>query len=319
MRAAVIVSAVVCAIASAVAVVLLRGAGSHVAAAASPSPRALAGRTASLPPPAASPPGDPASSSQVGVVAYNLPNFEKAARVYPSIVVKYLQWGTLFPASEVQTDHGLGATTMLVLEPSHISMAAIAAGHGDAYLAKWASAIHSTGLPVILSFAPEANGTWYSWGAGHISPHVYVRAWRHVHDTLVRDGARHVTWMWQMSTDNPGSEALRLLWPGKRYVTEAGIDAQYGDRSATFRSVFAATIAHVRAVTSGPLLLSEVAVGRSASRPAQIAGLFTGVKRNRLAGLILFDAHSTWKIDDDPAALTAFRKGAAELRKNAAQ
>jgi mannan endo-1,4-beta-mannosidase len=319
MRAAAIVTIAVCAIASAVAVVVIRGAGGHVPNGAAPSPTALPGRTASLPGRSALLPARAASSFQVGVVAYNLANFEKAAGVYPAVVVKYLQWGTPFPASEVTQDHGLGATTMLVLEPRHISMASIAAGRGDAYLAEWAAADRSLGLPVILSFAPEANGTWYSWGAGHISPHLYVRAWRHVHDRLIRDGAQHVTWLWQMAADNPGSEALRLLWPGQRYVTEAGIDAQYAQPSATFTSVFGKTITDMQAITSRPLLLSEVAVARSASRPAQITGLFAGVSQHRLAGLIFFDAHPKWAIDNDPPALTAFRKAAARPRKEAAQ
>lgn len=312
MRAAAIVTVVLCAIVSAVAVVLIRGAGGHVYVHASP---------ARTPAPSALParPARTASSFQVGVVCYNLTNFEKAAHVYPSIVVKYVDWGTPFPASEVLEDHGLGATTMLVLEPKHISMASIAAGRGDAYLAEWAAADRRLGLPVILSFAPEANGTWYNWGFGHISPQLYVRAWRHVHTTLTRDKAKHVTWLWQMATDSPGSEALRLLWPGKSYVTEAGIDGQYGGPRETFTSVFGATIADVRAITSKPLLISEVAVGKSRSRPAQITGLFAAVRKNKLAGVIFFDAHPQWEIDKDPAALTAFRKAAAGLRKDASQ
>jgi beta-mannanase len=106
---------------------------------------------------------------------------------------------------------GLGVTTMIVLEPSHVSAAGIVAGRDSAYVASWAEADRELGFPVILSFAPEANGSWYTWGAGHVSPSFYREMWGRIHDELTSDGARKITWLWQVNSVWPGSEALTLL------------------------------------------------------------------------------------------------------------
>jgi hypothetical protein len=250
----------------------------------------------------------------VGVVSYNLPQFEKAAGIYPSITVKYIQWGSPFPAAEVRDNHGLGITMILVLEPSNTSLVGVADGADDAYLRSWGRADRELGLPVILSFAPEANGSWYQWGAGHITPKLYQEMWRRVHGELTVAGARQITWLWQVSAAWATSEPLSLLWPGNRYVTEAGIDGQLGNSAATFSSVFSQTVTQIRDITRKPIMLSEVAVNKSPARSAQITSLFSGARGDDLSALVLFDVHPRWQFDDDPAALEAFRKGAEAAR-----
>jgi hypothetical protein len=256
-------------------------------------------------------------SPRLGVVAYNLGQFDEATGVYPSISVHFIRWGASFPSAIVQQDHGLGITAMIVLEPSHVSLPGIAAGRDNAYLASWASADRELGLPVILSFAPEANGSWYPWGAGHISAGLYRAMWRHVHNEMLARGARHITWLWQVNSVWPGSEALKALWPGGAYVNEVGIDGQLNAPGDTFTSVFRQTISKVHSITTDPVMISEVAVARSKSRPGQITGLFAGAHRDGLAAVIFFDAHSRWQIDTDPAAVTAFRAAARAYEKGA--
>ena len=244
---------------------------------------------------------------RVGVVTYNLSIFENTARVYPSLEVKYIEWGKPFPSAEIRADRGLGVTTVVVLEPSHVSLTGIAAGRYDSYISSWARADRKLGLPVILSFAPEANGSWYRWGAKHISPALYRRIWRHLHERLDNGGARKLTWLWQVNSVWPGSEALSLLWPGDKYVDEIGIDGQLRTARDSYVSVFDKTVTEVRSITRDPILISEVAVSRNAKRPAQITGLFEGAREDHLSGIIFFDVNPQWQIDADPSALTAFR------------
>jgi hypothetical protein len=87
----------------------------------------------------------------------------------------------------------------------------------------------------------------------------------------------------------------------------------------TYRSVFGATIAQVRALTSDPILLAETAVGQVAGA-GKIADLFAGARADHLAGLVWFDQaqddglyHQDWRLEDSPARLAAFRNAGKTL------
>jgi hypothetical protein len=294
-RAAAIITVILCAIAAAAAVVLLRGIGGR-------APVGGAAAPAVIPAPARA-----RAPFRIGVVADDLAAFAQASGAYPSIDVKYLQWGSPFPSAAVLKDHGLGVTLMIVLEPGGTSLPGIAAGRDSAYLGSWTAADRKLGLPVMLSFAPEANGDWYPWGARHIAPSLYRAMWRTVHREITAGGGARITWVWQVNTGWPGSEPLSVLWPGNGLVDEVGIDSQMTRPADTFTAVFGATLSQVRAVTRKPVMISEVSVAAGPSRAAQITSLFRGAARQKLAAVILFDIYPRWKIDNDPAALAAFR------------
>ena len=69
---------------------------------------------------------------------------------------------------------------LVQIEPTGVSLAAIASGRYDTYLRSYAAAVKAFGGQVILSFGHEMNGYWYSWGYRHTSPAVFVAAWRHI-------------------------------------------------------------------------------------------------------------------------------------------
>lgn len=253
----------------------------------------------------------------LGVVTTDLPAFDRATRTRPDLAVRYYDWGNSFPAATIADDARHGAELLIVLEPHHVSLRGIADGTQDGFLAQWA-ADRQLGLPVMLSFAPEANGDWYEWGADHISPALYKAMWRHVHDTLLRDGARHITWLWQVSVPFRGSQPIQSLWPGPRYANIAGIDGQLTSPDDTFSSTFGVTIGQAQAITGEPVMISEVAVNRGPERPQQITSLFTGVKHDALAGLVWFDLNhggaTDYRLAKDPPALATYRKAAKNFR-----
>jgi hypothetical protein len=101
-----------------------------------------------------------------------------------------------------------------------------------------------------------------------------------------------------------------------------GIDGYYVTPADTFKSVIGDTISAVRKFTKKPILLSEVGIGPLAGQAKKIPGLFAGIRRNRLLGLIYFDVaqhdglyHQDWRLDDNPAAVAAFRAGVRSLRE----
>lgn len=313
MRFVAIAMGILCALATAAGVAVVR-AGSvssllHPDSASVPAKAATAGPI-SVPGASAGPAAGPARLQQVGVVTNSLTNFQKATSAYPSMTVHYLWWGSPFPAATILDDRRLGATTLLVLEPEHVGLNAIANGSEDAYLKRLAAAEHSLGLPILLSFAPEANGNWYPWGAHHITPALYIAMWRHVHNVINSSGGTKITWLWQMNTPWPQSVPMRLLWPGKAYVDEVGLDSQMRSPGETFSYVFDPSLAQVRAITSKPILISEISVRVGAGMPAEITSLFDGACQNHLKGVIIFDIHGDWQFDQDAKAVAAFKKGA---------
>ncbi len=315
MRFLAIVTAIVATVASFAIVVIIRTAGPADANSTHQAVAQGARQTVKTKPvketnPQKAPSKTKAKPVQLGIVSYNLPIFEQTTQIYPSLTGKYIGWGTPFPSSVVLQDHTLGTTTIIVLEPTNVNLARIAAGKENSYLATFAAAEKKLNLPIILSFAPEMNGDWYPWGAGHITPALYKKMFQRVHSVLLKDGAKHVTFMWQVDRIWRTTEALKLLWPGKAYVNLIGFDGQLSSQTATFTSLFGPTFTQVRAFTNTPVLLSEVGAKKSPKRPAQIKALFTGAKKDQMTGVVFFDV-GNWNFDTDTATLAAIKAAAA--------
>jgi len=90
------------------------------------------------------------------------------------------------------------------------------------------------------------------------------------------------------------TEPYAAVWPGASYA-----------------------VTEVRALTSKPVLIAETSVLSGPHAASQVAGLFAGIRADGLIGLVWFntdkngfkdtaDIHN-WRLQDDPAALAAFR------------
>jgi mannan endo-1,4-beta-mannosidase len=247
--------------------------------------------------------------------------FGDAVGRQPDIVLDYAGWNQPFSARFADTLLEHGAEPLIQLEPTHASMSAIAAGRYDAYLRSYARQVRAFGHPVILSFAPEANGNWYSWGWTHTSPATWIAAWRHVVTVMRQQGATNITWLWTLNIGYPDSGPARDYWPGAAYVNWVGIDGYYIRPHATFGSVFARTLRAVRRFTHLPVLLSETGAGQVAGQARVIPGLFAAIKSHHLLGLVWFDMaqdrglyHQDWRLEGHPAAVAAFRRALASMK-----
>jgi hypothetical protein len=256
-------------------------------------------------------PGAPGSWSQIA-------EFTDATGVKPTILVYYSPWNEPFSTSFAQTAWDHDAYVLVQLQPNGVTLSSIAAGGSDTYLRSFADAVVAVGHPVILSFGHEMNGTWYSWAYGHASPAMFVAAWRHVVRLFRAAGAANVTWLWTVNSIQGASSSLSQWWPGAAWVNWTGIAGYYSRATDTFGSVFGSTIADIRTFSSAPLLISETAVGTTTDRESQIDALFAGVRAERLAGVVWFDAaqhaglyHQDWRLEDDPYALAAFTAAVA--------
>jgi mannan endo-1,4-beta-mannosidase len=266
-------------------------------------------------------------SSYIGLYPDGVPEsyagvkaFAAATGVKPSVVVYYSGWAEPFKISFAMTAAKYGAIPLVQINPTGISMMAIAAGHYDSYLRGYAEVIRSFHHPVILSFGHEMNGYWYSWGYTRTSPEAFVAAWRHIVTLFRTTRVRNVTWLWTINTihkqnrvPSPGP-----WWPGNSFVTWVGIDGYYLNQSSVFSSVFGPTITYVRTLTRKPIFIAETAATPAADQPAKIADLFAGVHLYDLLGFAWFDypVKEDWRLRSS-AAITAFRRNAQAYYKPA--
>jgi mannan endo-1,4-beta-mannosidase len=272
-----------------------------------------------------SPVARPARMSELGIVRPGVPqsytpvtHFTVASGVRPNLDVYYSSWYQPFQAKFVWGAAWHGAVTLVQINPTGISLAAIAAGKYDTYLRAYAAAVRSCGRKVILSFGHEMNASWYSWGFTHTSPATFVAAWRHIVTLFRAAAARNVTWLWTVNVTNSSrASPIAPWWPGGHYVTWVGIDGYFYGPSQTFGTVFRPTITAVRALTSDPVLIAETAAVPAANKSAKVASLFAGVRVYGLLGFVWFDLdkEQDWRLSDDPAAMAALRVGKAAYMK----
>lgn len=233
----------------------------------------------------------------------------------PNIVLYYSSWKEPFQARFAAEVHAHGGIPFVQIDPGHATMAAVASGRYDAYLRSYANQVKAYGHRVIVGFAAEMNGDWYSWGYQHTPASEFVAAWRHVVTTFRQQDANNVIWLWTINVTENGTGPVQDWWPGASYVTWVGIDGYYYLRSDTFSNSFLPTIAEVRIFTGQPILLSEVGIGQVAGQAAKIPDLFAGVRNNHLLGLVWFDEaqdngvyHQNWRLEGNSAGLAAFRR-----------
>ena len=247
--------------------------------------------------------------------------FAAAIHHQPNVVLYYSSWYEKFQTGFADQVSASGAVPLVQINPFGVSLADIAAGKYDGYLISYADQVRGFGRPVIIGFAHEPNGNWYPWGAGRTSPANFIAAWRHIVDVFRAQGADNVTWLWTVNSMSKGAGPIAGLWPGADYVTWVGIDGYYVRPTDTFASVFGPTLAAVRELTGDQVLISETAVGpATGDQPGKIADLFAGVRAQHLLGLVWFDKaqdkgpyRQDWRLEGDPAAIAAFRKGADYL------
>jgi hypothetical protein len=275
---------------------------------AAPGPQLSAGRYLGV-----YEPSTPSSYQQVS-------QFTAATGERPNLLLYYSRWGSGFPGRFAGEALAHGAELIVQINPTNISLAAIADGAYDSYLRSYGEQLRAFGHPVIIGFAHEMNGNWYSWGAGHVPAATWVAAWRRVVTDIRAVGGTHVTWLWTIS--HHGSAPFRQYWPGAAYVTWVGIDGYFERPSDTYGSVFGSAVGQVRSFTSKPILLSEVGVGPATGRkPQDIAALFNGIRAQHLLGSVWFDVdqhggavYQDWRLEGDQAAVAAFRQSVSGIK-----
>jgi mannan endo-1,4-beta-mannosidase len=234
----------------------------------------------------------------------------------PNLITIYESFDDGFAASQVRAAHSAGAMVVLRWEPFDVPLKDIAAGKHDGYVSTFAQAVRRLNLPIVLTFAHEMNGNWYSWGPQKTKAADFIAAWRHVHDIFGQQDATNVIWTWTANVINPVPRVkLQPLYPGDAYVDWLGVDGYFtlkGQRS--FDTLFGPTIRQMRAFSTKPLLIVETGAEPQLTRSTQVTDLLNTVaKRRDILGAVYFNINGSgkWNIDADKSTLAAFRKQAA--------
>jgi hypothetical protein len=239
----------------------------------------------------------------------------------PVIWHTYRSWDEdPFPRVLMQNPADVGAVPMITWEPHGKGLRDMARGRYDSYIRDSARQAVDWGRPILLRFAHEMNGDWYSWGVNGNSPSDYVAAWRHLVRIFREEKATNVRWVWAPNTGTFGS-----FFPGDKFVDYIGLDgynfgAKYGQWES-FEQVFDSSYRSITHLSRRPLLITEFSANtRGGDKAAWIRHAFSSgviARYPRMKALIWFDRDQggiDWRVDSSGATLDAFRNAIRSSR-----
>jgi cellulose synthase/poly-beta-1,6-N-acetylglucosamine synthase-like glycosyltransferase/beta-mannanase len=264
--------------------------------------------------------------------------FEHMAQAHVGIVQWFADWGhNKVDVEQLRAVAARGSTPQITWEPwdrtrdlrrqSAYTLASIIRGRHDTYIRSWARGLHRYGRPVLLRFAQEMNGRVYPWAEAMNGnrPGQYARAWRHVHDIFMAEGATNVRWVWCPKT----GPIVASQYPGDRYVDIVALSGFNGGSVLpwggwrTFADAFNAPLQSLRRIAPDKSVqISEVGtVEAGGSKPRWIKEMFDYVEAHTWIRSVLWfdlDKQADWRVATSPAAQRAFRDGVARMQRTAA-
>ncbi len=165
----------------------------------------------------------------------------------------------------------------------------IIAGDWDQYIDDWADGLVTwvernrrteTHPRILLRFAHEFNGNWYSYSG---RPGQFKRAWRRIHRRFERRGAnQYVDWIWcanNVSVDR--HQDITRYYPGDRFVDWTAIDGyNWGSNYAwshwkSFGEIFSGTYhTLIENYPDKPIMIAETGSTEPADLPDPNRGQF---------------------------------------------
>jgi endoglucanase len=277
---------------------------------------------------------DPANSSSLSTTDHEnlVLNFESMIGRKLDVEMWYYHWGADFWNGAPKWDLVNGRTPMVKYGAGTVpTLDSIISGSQDATIRALADGAKSLGADFFFCPFWEMNGDWESWAGANNNdvgtfdgPLKYIKAWRHMHDIFVNEGATNAVWVWAPDRgDNP-----KVTWnhwvkyyPGDAYVDWVGFDGynwgatQTWSRWTSWEDTFEAAYRDF----SGrkPMMIAETASAEIGGDKAQwMADAQAAIKARwpNLAALVWFDDNkeTDWRVDSSPAALAAYEAWASD-------
>ncbi len=207
------------------------------------------------------------TNNEITVTDQSITNFESLAQKNVALVVFSNPWGLHgrvdidFPKQQVETVWAHGSIPYLRFQPwtkeywrprpdPVVTMQKVIDGTWDRQILAWMRAAKATGIPMLVEFGVEVNGSWFPWsgrwnGGGQTSwrnpslpdgPERYRDAYRHVIDLSRRAHVTNITWGFHVDAWAQPHHAwwnrMRYYYPGNSYIDWLGISA-YGEQVPT--------------------------------------------------------------------------------------
>jgi len=188
---------------------------------------------------------------------------------FENLVEKKIAWaafsqnwynGVVYPKEKIDAIRESGVVPYVRLMPRSdeiqghaevtFNMQNIIDGMFDDDLKRWAIEAKSDASPLLVDFAVEPNGDWFSWsgtfnGAGELDgygdptypdgPERYRDAYRHIIDIFNAEGVTNITWFFHFnlaSLPNVEWNQPKYYYPGDDYIDWIGFSA-YGAQTIT--------------------------------------------------------------------------------------
>jgi len=253
-------------------------------------------------------PGAPANASA-------LSEYASMVGRKPDIVMWYRDVGQpLLYSNEVTNLRATGQTPMVTWEPAQ-SLSGIASGAYDSYLHEAAKVAKSWGSPMMIRFAHEMNGTWYSWSG---SPETFVAAWRHVVSIFRADGATNVKWVWSPNIQEGAKYPISPYFPGDEWIDYVGLDGYNwgtvnGETWHSLKEVFATSYSVVTQLSTKPVVITETSSSETGGDKAAWvrSGFMTAIPQSfpRVSAVVWFNKvqEDDWRINSTQSSLEAYR------------
>ena len=279
-------------------------------------------------------PPRPRATGQVAVGAFvpdatrHPERFRRYARLTgrrPAILTYFRSWKAkhAFDALTLERIEREGAVPLITWEPRRTPLRGIAAGRFDRYIRVQARDARRFGRPILVRFAHEMNGDWYSWGAHNNPPAVYIAAWRRLVRLFRDEGARNARFVWSPNTDEAGLARLLRFYPGDDWVDWVGLSGfSWGgpwDWQGP-RDLFEGSYRAITRMTRKPLMIAETAAGELGGDKAEWIGWLFGEdlrRMPRIRAVVWFNGRenwANWDVDSSRRSLRTFRTHLASPR-----
>ncbi|WP_010648283.1 glycoside hydrolase family 26 protein [Oceanobacillus massiliensis] len=127
---------------------------------------------------------------------------------------RYVGYGKPFPTEWVNEVIAAGGFPQIAWEPNN----GLEEVQDDEYLRQFAKDAASAGVPVLLRYASEMNGTWTAYSGNQ---ELYIQKWKLVHNVMEEE-APNVMMLWNVFTMPEGT--IEDFYPGDDYVDYVGVN-----------------------------------------------------------------------------------------------
>jgi len=241
----------------------------------------------------------------------------------------YIKWGDAFPWKRAVKIAKRGSLLMLTWEPylkrekEKSILPDIVSGKYDNLISKFAMSAKNFGKPILLRWAQEPNGDWYSWSGAYNKDSLYIKAHRRIYEIFMQKNCHNVKFVFCVNYDDiPGKRWNKFenYYPGSDYVDVVAMDVyNWGDTRGWSKWTHFPKIIKkpyermIKLAPDKPIILGEIASCYSGGDKARWMEEFMKNLKTKFTAVKAFvwfdwDKECNWKITDRQNVFDVYKK-----------